>query len=31
MAHGNVEIKQIYHKWVVVVEIDWKRILTPKI
>lgn len=29
MAHGNMEIKQIYHKWVV--EIDWKRILTPKI
>lgn len=28
MAHGNMEIKQIYHKWVV--EIDWKRILTPK-
>ena len=28
-AHGNMEIKQIYHKWMV--EIDWKRILTPKI
>ena len=29
MARGNMELKQIDHKWLV--EIDWERILTPKI